>query len=79
MDGSQLVRHARTTDHIGTTQTGRLRWSLQRLLIAALVLAVLAAATPALNPGRLYQMTSDRSIFLNVVIYWVLISTSSKE
>jgi membrane fusion protein (multidrug efflux system) len=44
MDGSQLVGYARTVGDTATKQTGRSRWSLKRLLIAALVLAVLAAA-----------------------------------
>jgi membrane fusion protein (multidrug efflux system) len=44
MDGSQLVGYARTVGDTARKQTGRSRWSLKRLLIAALVLAVLAAA-----------------------------------
>jgi membrane fusion protein (multidrug efflux system) len=44
MDGSQLVGYARTVGDTATKQTRRFRWSLKRLLIAALVLAVLAAA-----------------------------------
>jgi membrane fusion protein (multidrug efflux system) len=44
MDGSQLVGYAPTVGDTATKQTGRSRWSLKRLLIAALVLAVLAAA-----------------------------------
>jgi membrane fusion protein, multidrug efflux system len=44
MDGSQLVGHARTVGDTATTRTGRFRWSVKRLLIAALALAFLAAA-----------------------------------
>jgi membrane fusion protein (multidrug efflux system) len=44
MDGPQLVGYARTVGDTATKQTGRSRWSLKRLLIAALILAVLAAA-----------------------------------
>ncbi|MEA2760503.1 MAG: hypothetical protein QOH65_3259 [Methylobacteriaceae bacterium] len=55
MDGSQLVGHARTVDDIATKQTGRSRWSVKRLLIAALVLALLAAAAIY---GHCYWTTS---------------------
>jgi membrane fusion protein (multidrug efflux system) len=42
VDGSQLVGHARPADPSATAQTGRTRWSLKRLLIAALALVFLA-------------------------------------
>jgi membrane fusion protein (multidrug efflux system) len=44
MDGSQLVGYARAVDDTATTQTSRFRWSLKRLLIAALAVVFLAAA-----------------------------------
>jgi membrane fusion protein, multidrug efflux system len=44
MDGSQFVGSAEPADKIATTQTGRNRWSLKRLLIGALVLVFLSAA-----------------------------------
>jgi Biotin-lipoyl like len=44
MDRSQLVGYARPVDHTTAKQTGRSRWTLKRLLMAALVLAVLVAA-----------------------------------
>jgi membrane fusion protein (multidrug efflux system) len=44
MDGSQLVGYARPVDRSAAAQTGRTRWSLKRLLIAALALVFLAAA-----------------------------------
>jgi membrane fusion protein (multidrug efflux system) len=44
MDGSQLVGYGGAVGDTATTQTGRFRWSLKRLLIAALALGLLAAA-----------------------------------
>src|SRR5258708_21522664 len=43
MDGSQLVGYAGPVDRSTTAQTGRSRWSLKRLLIAALAPVLLAA------------------------------------
>jgi membrane fusion protein, multidrug efflux system len=44
MDGSQLVGYAGPVDRRTTAQTGRSRWSLKRLLIAALAPVLLVAA-----------------------------------
>src|SRR5258707_11898663 len=72
MDGSQLVGSVEPVDEIATTQTGRSRWSLKRLLIAALVLVVLSAAADYSDyywtTGRFLVSTDDAYVQAHSVL-----------
>src|ERR1700693_6259729 len=72
MDGSQLVGYARPVDESARARPGNRRWSLKRLLIAAVGLAFLAAAAAYgdyyWRTGRFLVSTDDAYVQAHSVL-----------